>query len=550
MVSRVPRGRSPLHRFLRKHRRDLIDGTTGPIVIVADDTSSDVIDLWSATAPGRVHVLSPRPPASRDVVWHETTPKRGSYRVVEGIGDIGVIVDATTAGVLQRVINWEWLFFHVNTGGYYVSAEGARESGWVVATRLVGRQHRSDRELDALRMAMREQVSTEGFTILPKVQQHLWKTRDDTAAEVLQLRHPDLTVTDLDGLDAGEETSELVVVQHGGGEQPVPTASYAYPAATLRAYEGEIVVASHLLASVGNSALPSSFRHAHVANLSNARLENVNHQFAVARADDLRGVERSGVYYDLNAGIPGHFGHTMTETVAKLWGWDAARSRKPLLKGYYRVPDAEFDTTYVSQLLTAYGIPEEDIHFATENERVGEYVSASSLWHNAAPYHFHPGIREVWDRLREALAREDRLSPRRLFVSRKPGVTSRECRNLDDVEKFFESRGFTVVYPEALSLDAQATLFYNADDIAGFAGAAMFNLIFAGRRPRVTLLSHESYTARNEQLIGASRARELHYFWSRADLAQPKNRYSPEAFLSDWEFDFARNEKPLDHLLS
>lgn len=548
MVSRVPRGRSPLHRFLRKHRRDLIDGTTGPIVVVADSSSAEVVDSWNRTAPGRVHVLSDVRPESDGVIWHESTPKLGAYRLVESIGDIAVIVDATTTGVLQRVINWEWLFFHVKIGGYYVSAEGARESGWVVATRLVGRQHRSDRELDALRMAMRQQISFEGYTILPKVQQHVWKTREESATADLRARHPELSVQELDVMAGGEESSELVIVQHGS-DQSVPATTFAYPSATLRFYKGDVLIGSHLLTTVSNTALPSSFRHARMENLSNMRLDNVNRDFASAKVEELDGGERPGSFYDLNAGIPGHFGHTMMESVAKLWGWDAAKSRNPDLKAYYRVPSAEFDTSLVTRLFSAFGISDSDIHFASQNERVDNLISPSLLWHNAVPYHFHPAVTTVWDRLRDDLARQDEHSPRRLFVSRGPTASSRVCRNGPDVEKFFEERGFTVVHPELLSLEDQATLFFNADDIAGFAGAAMFNLIFAGRRPRVTVLSHESYTARNEQLIASSVARELHYFWSRADLAQPKSRYSAEAFLSDWEFDFARNGIELDGLL-
>lgn len=549
MVSRVPRGRSPLHRFLRKHRRDLIDGTTGPIVVVADSSSAAVVDVWNETAPGRVHVLSSDRPESEGVIWHESTPDRGAYRLIESIGDIAIIVDATTAGVLQRVINWEWLFFHVKFGGYYVAAEGARESGWVVATRLVGRQHRSDRELDALRMAMKQQISDEGFTILPKVQQHVWKTREESATDVLRARHPELTVRELDVKAGGEESSDLVVVQHGG-EQSLPGTTFEYPSATLRSYEGDVLVGSHLLTTVSNTALPSSFRHARMANVSNMRLVNVNRDIASAGVEELGGTERPGAFYDLNAGIPGHFGHTMMESVAKLWGWETAKAEDPDLKAYYRVPTGEFDTSLVTELLAAYGIEEGDIHFATENERVTRLVAPSLLWHNAIPYHFHPAVRTVWDTLRGNLARLDEGSPRRVFVSRGSSATSRVCRNGTDVEEFFEERGFTVVKPESLSLEEQATLFFNADDIAGFAGAAMFNLIFAGRRPRVTVLSHESYTARNEQLIASSVARELHYFWSRADVSQPKNRYSPEAFLSDWEFDFARNGNELEALLA
>jgi hypothetical protein len=39
------------------------------------------------------------------------------------------------------------------------------------------------------------------------------------------------------------------------------------------------------------------------------------------------------------------------------------------------------------------------------------------------------------------------------------------------------------------------------------------------------------------------------YFWSTPDKHHPPGRWSNEAFVSDWEFDFERNEAELRSLL-
>ena len=65
-------------------------------------------------------------------------------------------------------------------------------------------------------------------------------------------------------------------------------------------------------------------------------------------------------------------------------------------------------------------------------------------------------------------------------MSRGSGAkANRVCRNAKDVERYFADRGYTVVYPEDLSLAHQVATFREARVVAGFGGSAMFNLMYA-----------------------------------------------------------------------
>jgi capsular polysaccharide biosynthesis protein len=88
----------------------------------------------------------------------------------------------------------------------------------------------------------------------------------------------------------------------------------------------------------------------------------------------------------------------------------------------------------------------------------------------------------------------------------------RACRNKQDVEQFFQSNGFTVVYPEDLELSQQAGIFANATVIAGFGGSAMFNMMYAEKMTTAIVLSHEAYTARNEHLFTSLLGGDVDYF--------------------------------------
>ena len=239
--------------------------------------------------------------------------------------------------------------------------------------------------------------------------------------------------------------------------------------------------------------------------------------------------------------------------VSRLWGWDEAKRAEPDLKAVFHLkPQSRRDPALERTLFTAYGISADDLTWVNEPVWVNSVVSASPMWHNAAPHYVHPGIVETWDRLQHGLTAglEPGPTPERIFVSRGKDVKHRSCRNAEDVEAFFRARGFAVVYPERLPLAQQAAMFSAARVVAGFGGSAMFNLMFAQRLEGVILLSHEAYTARNEHLFTALKGGQVHYFWSRPDVEHPADGWSDEAFFADWEFDFERNSAELGDVIA
>jgi capsular polysaccharide biosynthesis protein len=198
----------------------------------------------------------------------------------------------------------------------------------------------------------------------------------------------------------------------------------------------------------------------------------------------------------------------------------------------------------------AYGIADDDLVCVHEPVILESLVGATPMWHNAEPHFVHPAMSDVWQRLTDGLIDRDAPAHDRIFVSRTSRWKHRVCRNTDEVEAFFTAHGFTVIYPEELSLGQQVGIFANATTIAGFGGSALFNVMHARRMTTLIVLSHEAYTARNEHLFTALLGPAVHYFWSAPDVAHPEGEWDQDAFYSEWDFDFARNRAALDEVIA
>jgi hypothetical protein len=80
---------------------------------------------------------------------------------------------------------------------------------------------------------------------------------------------------------------------------------------------------------------------------------------------------------------------------------------------------------------------------------------------------------------------------RRLYLSRR-SAQRRKVTNEDELIHLLASRGYEVVYPEALSVRAQIDLFASASHIVAPTGAALTNMVYAPPGARVTVL-YSSY---------------------------------------------------------
>jgi len=396
-------------------------------------------------------------------------------------------------------------------------------------------------------------VVSRDLVLATKRTRHYVKLLDSQVERTLAAREPTLQVTDLETRSGGTFESRATVVSHSPGflDERMPSL-ITYPPLHLRHYEGRVALAGRSLLHTGHTVLPDSFRWHLQENPSNPGLTSVSRHFARIPSAYVPRRALEGSFYQLDSAYPHHFGHLTTEVVSRLWGWDTAKREIPGLRVIFHLKSqSRRDPTLEKALFCAYGIDESDIVWVNEPVWLESVVSATPMWHNAVPHYVHPDMVETWQRLRRGLTADESVgvTPERIFVSRGRGAKHRTCRNTSAVEEFFATRGYTVIYPEELSLAQQVATFRDARVVAGFGGSAMFNLMYAQKVEAVVVLNQEAYSARNEHLFTSLTGGAVHYFWSTPDV-DPEGGLRPAAFTSDWEFDFERNGAELDQVLA
>jgi capsular polysaccharide biosynthesis protein len=473
------------------------------------------------------------------------------------LGPVDVIVDLLRAPFAEHQRAWTALVYHLNPGGAYaidrrlvIERSDPDLLAWL---KRVG--DLTDRSPDAKRSepaeATAEIVLTSQLVLTVKRHRHYLKLRDTNVAELLATREPAFRVTELQTLPAGELVSRAEVVSHEA-DVPIPwlPKTMPYPPMHLRHYQGRVGFLGSSLVNTETAILPDSFRWHLEPNPRNPKIKSVSPTFARIPEHLTPKDTLGGNYFHMDPNGVGHFGHFMTESISRLWAWDEAKRQFPDLKAIYRIRDIKkADDRFERRLMMAYGIAAKDIVAVDRSVYLESLVSATTMWHNAVPHYVHPELAAVWDRISSNIVAPDAPTYERVFISRSGQWWRRVCRNLPDVEKFFEAHGFEIVYPEHLDLPTQAGIFANASIIAGFGGSAMFNVMYAKQLKAFILLAHEAYTARNEHLYTSLIGCPVHYFWSKPDIPHPVDGWAQAAFDSDWEFDFARNTRALEELL-
>ncbi|WP_195909256.1 DUF563 domain-containing protein [Microlunatus sp. Gsoil 973] len=515
-------------------------------------------DIVAQFGDSTVTVLSARPRATWTLAdygaRHMVTKSMGDLNWhLRKIGPVDAIIDVSKDPAYPAASVWDSLFLHLRNGGVYAVRQPDRPARADVefAQRLARAAIAANDAPAAFNSAVSGVNFVDGWTVITKRGNHYLRMRDAHVDRMLPTRRSNATVELLRRMPAGELVSRATVTSHRSG---VPIGHLdlvlPYPAMNLRHYTGKVAVAGHSLLYADGVILPESFRH-HLARggLRNSKLVRVDRQFSIV-PDRLRPTRTlPGDYYFLDCPFPGHFGHMTTEALSRLWGWREAKERFPDLKAIFHIrwPN-ERPPTMEKALFRAYGILDEDIVCLDQPVFVESIVGVTPMFHNQVPHYVHPQLRGVWQTISDNLAKPPAKPTPRLFVSRRPS-RNRSCRNAPQVEALFAEYGFTIVYPEDWSMPEQAGLFRDAEVVAGFVGSGMFNILYATKLRQLILLGHEAYTARNEYLFAAVLGGAVDYFWSTPDKHHPPGRWSNEAFVSDWEFDFERNEAELRSLL-
>jgi capsular polysaccharide biosynthesis protein len=314
------------------------------------------------------------------------------------------------------------------------------------------------------------------------------------------------------------------------------------PPRTLR-LDRDVVCRPRQLVVAGDAMLPASFHHAQKRRLRNRGSVDAARWYA--RLDDpTEPTTLPGTWYHLASEFPGHFGHVMTEDLARLWGWDEARQAYGDLKLLVGAGDPA-PKPFLLELLEAFGISRTDVLAAPGPVRVERLVTATPQLHNGC--YVDPQVDATWSRITDRLADPTLRTPRRIFVTRPPG-TSRRCLNGELLEARFEAAGFTVVRPETLALPAQVSLFAGADVVAGYAGSGLFTALASRPGTTCVVFGSESYTAINEWLISAVKGFDHHHFWCPS-TRPASGTFDRASFHADFRFDTEHDARRLDDLL-
>lgn len=313
----------------------------------------------------------------------------------------------------------------------------------------------------------------------------------------------------------------------------------------LREYV-DVVSSPGQVLTAGDLILPESFRHLHARRLGNRWLEPVSLRFAGGDVTPPRAQSAPqegpralhGSYFHLDNELRGHFGHTTTEVISKLWGWELAKEADPDLKALIHTNKRGAPAEWEWELMEAGGVAREDVVLTAEPVRVQRIIGATPMFGN--PKYIHPDLTRTWRRISDRLAERSTLeAPERIFVSRR--LNRRACRNRPQLEALFEACGYTVVYPEDWALHDQVRMFRSAQAVAGFAGSGMFGLMWATEPKPVTLVSSEIYPARNEFLISGLLGHDVAIVWCPAENEKPMETRDTLGIVAHFTFDFDRD---------
>jgi capsular polysaccharide biosynthesis protein len=212
-----------------------------------------------------------------------------------------------------------------------------------------------------------------------------------------------------------------------------------------------------------------------------------------------------GLYYFAGAAF-GHFGHFLLEGLSRWW-FLALLPESVRAQLRFVLYDDRPLPPWQLEMLECLGVAADRLLYLTEPMRFERMIVPSMA------YHLHRGAasaqHDTWERIGRAFDRG--RGPARVYLSRSHHGRNHVLVNEEQVEHRFQAYGFTVLYPEEMSISDQLAAVRHARLIAGSAGSAMYLSAFARRGVRKLIISPRYFTFRDDQLISYLRGEQLAY---------------------------------------
>jgi capsular polysaccharide biosynthesis protein len=197
-----------------------------------------------------------------------------------------------------------------------------------------------------------------------------------------------------------------------------------------------------------------------------------------------------------------HYGHFLMETLSRLWCLNELNTSEfTFVFNYYNEGNHFIDEKmWAKELLLSFGVTPDKIIFADGNYYVERlYIPSQSLI-------LHSSVNSkaqayIWNTIKNHLTKRLEKTPKKVYLSRSKLVRDkRKMLNEIDVESAFKEAGFTIIYPETMSLTEQVTLMASANVVAGPSGSALHNAAFMKKDALVISLTTTDFCLLNEVL--------------------------------------------------
>lgn len=542
--------RSRIARLVRRRRlaRALsdLDPLTDVLLSSLGPDAAQIVVFLDEPNPELTAALGQRlTPAVRTVLVNG--PVDNALTALRSMPRPDAIVDATFTG--NRVNLLRQTVFALPDGAAYLAV--APGSSWADDVRRAAQPREGESPAAARRrqeLADSIQLAPDrtGLAVVRKRGTHHITLRHDAVEEVLSDQFGADWGEVIARREAYEYESRATVVMHGEPAPREKQATISVPALSLRRYR-DVTCHAREIVTRGNLVLPDSFRHWQGGRLFHKRIIPATEWFGRLEDRTQRADVRheAGELFTFDSAFPAHYGHLMTETLSKYWGWKIARDRNPDLRVLMtHQPNRDRLPVWKADVLRALGIPVDEIVWITQDESVSVDSLVSAMPQLENPTYLDRDLVDTWEALYAGLG-DDPVPhrPEKIFLSRRTR-TQRWCTNTPEVESFMAGQGYAVLYPEDAPYAEQAHIFRAAKVIAGFAGSAVFNMML-NPDARIVVLSSRSYVAANEYLFASAAGHEIHYFWAPPLVDQPVGGFAVDAYRSDFEFNLDEHRAEL-----
>lgn len=225
--------------------------------------------------------------------------------------------------------------------------------------------------------------------------------------------------------------------------------------------------------------------------------------------------------------ITNHLGHTLLDASCRLWYLvENPDFEKVVFLEYPREFVSSFDGLKFVELM---GIPREKIEVITAPTMFKEMVVPGESIHPLTGYKREFMV--PFDAIRERIAPG---SVKKLYLSRRQYEMS-GIVNEEFFERFYESRGFTVVSPEQLPIEEQISLVAGAEEIVSTIGTMTHLILFAQKDVKVTILNRTTCIA-VQMLIDEACGIEPYYVDATSNPLPVRHVYGPFLMLPNRYF--------------